>query len=49
MTQKSSSQSHPITYMWVDELIVSSQDIADPGAASADRLAPTSPTQLSIR
>lgn len=34
-TNKSSSQAHPEAYTWYDELILSTQDIADPGAVAA--------------
>jgi hypothetical protein len=41
-THKSASQSHPVTYTWYDELIVSRSRIADPAPAGVTR-APIEP------
>jgi len=48
-TNKDASESYTPTAMWFDELIVSRNDIADPGSGPRDTLAPASPAQLSVR
>jgi hypothetical protein len=40
-TAKDPAQVHPIAYTWYDELIMSPQDIADPGAGGGTVAAPT--------
>jgi len=44
-TNRSSATSYPVAYIWYDELIVSTQRIADPDANS-DVLAPRPPTNV---
>jgi len=46
-TGKDSTQTHPVGYVWYDDLIISRQRIADPGAATV--LQPNPPTNVSAR
>jgi hypothetical protein len=49
-TGKDPSQVHNEGYIWYDELIISTQDIADPGAGSAiGGVAPVAPSSLQLR
>lgn len=43
-TGKDATQTHPVGYVWYDDLIISRQRIADPGAASAKQ--PNPPTNV---
>jgi hypothetical protein len=46
MTAKNASVSHPTAYTWYDELIVSTQPIAAPGAAPPTTKTPSAPTNV---
>jgi hypothetical protein len=48
MTNMSSAIVHPTAHAWYDELIVSTQAIAAPGAASASPTTPDPPTNLVV-
>ena len=47
-TGKDPSQSHPTAYTWYDELIISTQDIADPGGSTLASV-PAAPSSLLIK
>jgi hypothetical protein len=46
-TNKSSSESHPVGYVWYDDLIISRSKIADPGS-SVSNDPPQAPTNLEV-
>jgi hypothetical protein len=50
MTNKLASQSHALMQTWYDDLIISTQDIADPAAGSgSDTTAPASPQNVTAK
>jgi hypothetical protein len=49
-TGKSSKQTHPVGYVWYDEIIISTQQIADPsGSTSGSPSAPAAPSALTVK
>lgn len=47
MTNKDSTQTHPVGYVWYDDIIFSTQDIADPGLGGGPQ-PPQPPSNLTI-